>query len=166
MVSRVGRAQLLFVVSFRYVRFGMRDAIWLARSYLPADHFSLTKPTVICSVRSRHFSLSYDLHTLHPLPSERLRPYALGKESGIPHTRQGLPAGPEVSRKGPDRVKRRQARASPNPLLLALSSRPRLPPYLPFVASSAWTAQTQRVASSSKSPRGLKPFQRYSEVSG
>ena len=69
--------------------------------------------------------------------------------------RQGSPAGPEVSRKGADRVKRRQARASPNPLLLALSSRPRLPPYLPFVASSAWTAQTQRVASSSKSPRGL-----------
>ena len=70
-------------------------------------------------------------------------------------TRQGSPAGPEVSRKGPDRVKRRQARASSNHRLLALSSRPRLPPYLPFVASRAWTAQTQRVASSSKSPRGL-----------
>ena len=100
-------------------RFWMRDAICLARLYLPADHFSLTKPTVICSVRSRHFSLSYDLHTLHPLPSERLRPYAPGKESGIPHTRQGSPAGPEVSRKGPDRVKRRQARASSNHRLLA-----------------------------------------------
>ena len=123
-------------------RFWMRDAICLARLYLPADHFSLTKPTVICSVRSRHFSLSYDLHTLHPLPSERLRPYALGKESGIPNPRQGLPAGPEVSRKGPDRVKRRPARVPLNLLLSSFTVAPALPPsYLPFAAIEAWTAR-------------------------
>ena len=102
------------------------DPAWTSRSYLGPDLISLTKPSTCAQsdrgilVKTITVHASYERAMLLHLSSCR-GSYAMGKETGTFHTRQGFPAGHETSRKGPECVKRRPLALRAHP---SLSSRP------------------------------------------